>query len=389
MLCKVNPLWLGAGLPGYPYASRHTETTWSIRPGGPRAPHKGPMSGWNVLLGSVDSPSANDEAEESEGFVPPDLSAPQRLIAGQQRRRESVGRREREWLAGAAQLLVPAPPKQPGQRQRKQLASGELPFRLPEADWVCCKRNCHVECFTEANRAMVQVVRERVFACGQDGDRRRDAIQQALRVFPCPGGLPMCVKARMVLFTCSRKFLYPMHKPGLRVRASPVAVGILAWFQLLLTTLDRMPDEQFYQVPAPDRASVFKWYEEDRKMLPSLYPKCSVQYFLRVWRTDIHTLVRLRRYSRFTKCEVCLDLKRRKAKTARGRKTDKKLMAELIKHYALIRRYRARAMKHAIRSTVDSTTYLSIAMDGTDQLGLGYPKATMHTSAQDNHRLKT
>ena len=38
---------------------------------------------------------------------------------------------------------------------------------------------------------------------------------------------------------------------------------VIAWFYLLMLTLDRMPDETWVQVSAPDKKSVYGWNMDD------------------------------------------------------------------------------------------------------------------------------
>ena len=61
----------------------------------------------------------------------------------------------------------------------------------------------------------------------------------------------------------------------------------------------------------------------------------------------------------------------------------------LCEHYSLIKRYRARAFQHAVLGMSQPEYYISMAQDGTDQMGFGYPKVPEFTKAEDNYRLKT
>jgi hypothetical protein len=62
------------------------------------------------------------------------------------------------------------------------------------------------------------------------------------------------------------------------------------------------------------------------------------------------------------------------------------IQTALKEHYAQIKRYRANAQQNALRAADEdgSREYLSIAQDGTEQLGYGYPKGDESTKV--HHR---
>src|SRR4051812_3502659 len=103
------------------------------------------------------------------------------------------------------------------------------------------------------------------------------------------------------------------------------------WFLCLIPTLDHMPDLPFYGLRRADRDT---------------WPNCASTYFMEIWRKQV-TNVRLRRYSRFTKCSKCTDYKAQK-QAARGRgNTIKRSLIDDMQHYNQIRRYRADAAHRA------------------------------------------
>jgi hypothetical protein len=156
-----------------------------------------------------------------------------------------------------------------------------------------------------------------------------------------------------------------------------------------MPTLDHMPDLPFYQCPAPDKKVVYCWYKDDSIADPETWPNTSYPYFMDVWRKQVHN-VRLRKYSRFTKCGKCTKFKAEK-KSYRGRNNSvpKKLIDDMSKHYNQIRRYRSDAAHRARLAATHPDEYISIAQDGTDQLGFGYPIGAETTAREDNPRLKT
>ena len=60
----------------------------------------------------------------------------------------------------------------------------------------------------------------------------------------------------------------------------------MAWFHDLLLTADKMPDSPDYMLPAPHKKTVYQWYMTDHGEHPTVYPKVSSPYFLRVWREE-------------------------------------------------------------------------------------------------------
>ena len=314
------------------------------------------------------------------------------LVAGVRSRRLSAGGAQ---APDAAPILVPGPmdvrlaDPTPARAPQKQLTKGRRkPFIAPDPHWKCCKRrgDCHVIAF--ANKALVEAAREIVFTEGQNVNNRRAAIKKAVSLLPGQ----VCTKARKQLFSCGGSFLNPKigkSKGDANRDRGHKMISIISWFMLLLPCLDKMPDERWYQVPAPDRNAVYGWYLADREKLQDMYPECHPKYFMKVWRENLGKTIRLRRYTRFTKCSECLELRREKNKRGNKKKLDKGLLKRLTAHYALIKRYRGRAMKHAILGATEPHNYLSIAQDGTDQMGYGFPRAAEHDKDQDNFRLKT
>ena len=130
-------------------------------------------------------------------------------------------------------------------------------------------------------------------------------------------------------------------------------------------------------------------YKDDHFGNPTTYPMVSYPYFMKVWRNKIRS-VRLRKYSRFTKCTLCTNFKAEKAQ-CRGRNNSvpKALLEEMKAHYDQIRRYRSDAGHRARIAADHPDDYISIAQDGTDQLGFGYPIGAEMTAKEDNPRLKT
>ena len=137
------------------------------------------------------------------------------------------------------------------------------------------------------------------------------------------------------------------HANVIRGGKTPYNVTILLWFLCLIPTLDHMPDLPFYQCPAPDRKVVHGWYVNDHQSDPETWPYISYSHFLNVWRNEVSN-VRLRKYSRFTKCSICTKFKADKsACRGRGNSVPISLIDNMNAHYQKIRRFRSDAAHRA------------------------------------------
>jgi hypothetical protein len=78
-----------------------------------------------------------------------------------------------------------------------------------------------------------------------------------------------------------------------------------------------------------------------------------------------------------------------KQQRGNGKVVDPTVQIKLNRHYIQIKKYRAKAKEHEMLARLYPDKYLSIAQDGTDQLGYGYPKLPEFNKEQDNFRMKT
>ena len=126
-----------------------------------------------------------------------------------------------------------------------------------------------------------------------------------------------CVKFFSWLCNCSTRTIYNDLKLGSN-RLCPKQKSILAWFMELEEILDIMPGEGFYQIAAPSRKEVYRWYSNDvAAMLQSKnaiwqcqdFLPVSESYFNQVWRNECFQF-RLRKCLMFSKCTTCGDLRK-------------------------------------------------------------------------------
>ena len=113
------------------------------------------------------------------------------------------------------------------------------------------------------------------------------------------GGVAACNSwLKCVYGLRSNDKLYGPRASGVKKDAkSAKLVGMLAWFQTLLETADKMPDTPDYIIPAPSRHAVYQWYPTDVEEHPDLYPFVHKIYFNRAWNA-YYPNVKLRKYLR-------------------------------------------------------------------------------------------
>ena len=106
----------------------------------------------------------------------------------------------------------------------------------------------------------------------------------------------------------SRK-LYPRLRAPKNDRTNVTKEMVVsAWFEGMKKTMEQIPDSCEYQLSAPKKIDVWKWYEEDVKEWPTVYKSVSKQHFYKIWRVRVPD-VKLRKVLRFTKCDVCQRLR--------------------------------------------------------------------------------
>lgn len=285
----------------------------------------------------------------------------------------------------------------------------------------CVRRSCYdsvLAADTAAGKTPgyhFRLAREHMARVEPNEDRR--AVRNYVRnvLLPKPNGHHVCDLALSHITGRSNSWFYPLTQAGrvkrnrkLRIQraraalpgvvqqarrvsemAQTVVVHVIAWFVSLLPVLDRMPDQDYYLVPAVDRKEVFGWYEAARQEAPDLFKKTVYQNFLRIWKKHCPT-IRLRKYMRFSKCLTCTDLKLRKqSMRGRGNAVPRSLLDLMTKHYKFITLCRADATHKANLAIDQPGQFISIAQDGTDQLGYGVPKGAESTHKEDNLRLKS
>lgn len=118
---------------------------------------------------------------------------------------------------------------------------------------------------------------------------------------------------------------------------------------------------------------VFRWYEEDHKAHPTIFPKVHESYFNATWR-EYASDIKLHRWLRFTKCDTCDRLRTQRWNTKLSMEEREAAQQELLDHYKFVKAERALAESKKIKAMLQPHKYLSLALDGTDQLPNGLPQ---------------
>jgi hypothetical protein len=141
----------------------------------------------------------------------------------------------------------------------------------------------------------------------------------------------------------------------------------------LIKGLDPMPDEDYYQVHVPKKNMLYDMYVADCVLYPKDFTLCQFSWFNHIW-TENHSNVRLRKHCRFAKCDFCV--KWRAVMDDQTKSTGERANARCrIKQHIDWTHTRERAWYHSKRHTARTNpqTHISVAMDGTAQMGSGMP----------------
>jgi hypothetical protein len=205
------------------------------------------------------------------------------------------------------------------------------------------------------------------------------------------------VAALCVIYTCSRTLLYP-DKRILQTRAqanenrATKNVSVSAWFESLLRDLDPMPDEDFYQLHVPKKVMLHDMYIADCELYPTDFQKCTFGWFNHIW-AENHSNVRVRRHCRFAKCNFCVKwraLMDDQTKTPHERAEAR----DRVNQHINWAHTRERGLYHdkIHKAVKDPGECISLAMDGTAQMGSGMPhfkQKTKRDGAGSRHKYHT
>ena len=191
----------------------------------------------------------------------------------------------------------------------------------------------------------------------------------------------VCAKAACEVFCVSKSFLYPLTKKSgghTRTQANMLrakkSVSITTWLQEEKTLMDAMPDDGTFICHFPRKKDLYDQYMLDALDDTSgILVGCKPDHFLKTLRVGFEE-IRLRKHCRFAKCDFCEEWKGR----MHDQSVDAAVRAEAKERYtehANWAHVRERGFYHTkkLKAEKDPTNFMSIALDGTDQMYQGLP----------------
>ena len=285
-----------------------------------------------------------------------------------------------------------APTKPPKQRQNLKIRR-TLPFNCQyNTDSPCCNRGCHAI----FNCELIDTYRATVNKHHKDIHRQR--IKEYHEENLLVDGKPCCIDFLLNCFDISKSWLYPSHNPTDRVEKCPKSISILAWFESLKESADIMPDAQIevrvhdpvaaYQIPHLKKNEVFKEYISDCKLFPGLYSECDESYFYKQWR-NFYPNVKLRKYLKFAKCEVCVNCREIKKDPTSTAAQKQAACVKQTNHLTWVKKERAGELARQQRAVYCPKDVLTITQDATDfPFVAGIPSLMDKTKTDGEVRIK-
>lgn len=171
-------------------------------------------------------------------------------------------------------------------------------------------------------------------------------------------------------------------------KRSPHRDAIVSFLERLAeSTADRMPDKTEWHLPFFRRRLVYDLF---RKEFQVLYPQDalpSTNYFLATWKARCFQ-IKVRKHSRFTKCETCEELRDALATAVSHRRCTLTIRDKITNHLEIIRRERLEYRKRRETAILHPRDYVSMIIDGADQSAYGLPKLAVTTKGEKGHALK-
>jgi len=153
------------------------------------------------------------------------------------------------------------------------------------------------------------------------------------------------------------------------------------WLLELSSFYQIQPDNDMVLLPFANKQSVYQMFETEQKGDKELI---SSSYFFKVWRESLQTKhIRLRKHLRFTKCDICVELRERKSRTM-----DANLLAQVrqeeYEHFEFIKAERGSYYGRRSFAVSRPDKALSIIIDGADWYNYAVPyfATTTHESSK-------
>jgi hypothetical protein len=168
--------------------------------------------------------------------------------------------------------------------------------------------------------------------------------------------------------------------------------SVLTWLLQLAQWYQHQPDSNLVLLPFSSRSAVFKLYDDDCKAVENLsssepLAQCTSSWFKSVWRSSSATnMIRLRRHLRFSKCDVCVSIRKRKAKTQDPDEL-KAIRMEERNHHVFVMSERMTYYNRRKTACDKPQSALSLIIDGADwqQYHLPFYTENCHSSGPHTH----
>lgn len=167
----------------------------------------------------------------------------------------------------------------------------------------CCKRK---QCYLSLSAEMIRELRVRVWNdSSMNQQRKRTEIQRLWDELLQVDGKPCCVDFVCKAFGVSKMYIYgDSRNDRTKIRLAKKTEAAIAFFDQLRRENDKMPNKQEYQLYAPKKKEIWRWYcNQVGEVIPISKP-----FFFQLWKKYAPDL-KLRKYLKFTICKECKELK--------------------------------------------------------------------------------
>lgn len=289
----------------------------------------------------------------------------------------------------------------------KRLRNANESMDLNISEWKCCKGK---RCFTRVNQVYFKAQRKRFFEMTQA--QRKLSLISMLRLVDTNNitkqryffdGLQVCARFLEVGFGMSR-FLQCAVKetPKSSGSKSIIRMPILGAKQtardsirsflenLAECTANKMPDCSQLHLPYFEKKHVYErfkmqWREQDGTGNILAVP--TYAYFITVWQSYCQD-IKCRRVHRFSKCDVCEQLRQQLADAGMDRLKTDALRELQKKHHQFVEKERLQYYKNRELARKLPKKFASIIIDGASQSAYGLPHWPYETKAtQRGHKI--
>lgn len=156
--------------------------------------------------------------------------------------------------------------------------------------------------------------------------------------------------------------------------------------RLARKTAGKMPDKLEQHLPFFKKSEVYVRFMEEHALLHLTVPP-SPSYFYKVWKTWCNS-IKVRKVSRFAKCDVCEELRAALLRDSRPSTSTKDLLLRRKRHVDMVARERREYQRKKEDAILQPGSYCSICIDGADQSAFGLPHFAVNAKSTRGRALK-